>query len=156
MNMYCNELRMFRKILYVFQLYRVIIIVLQEVNNKSERTQNKGKLLLKIDEIFGGKAHTNIWKLIWNILMVTDVFLNQERVNACEHTTKMVSLESFCPIDAIFVVCSHTFTLFWMRKMAVIIQIFWLSLRVPVLWWSLQFLVRVYTFLSLIFCYTIN
>ena len=30
-----------------------------------------------------------------NILTVTDVFLNQKRVNVCEHTTKMASLESF-------------------------------------------------------------
>ena len=27
--------------------------------------------------------------------------------------------------DAIFVVCSHTFTLFWLRKMAVTVKIFW-------------------------------
>ena len=27
--------------------------------------------------------------------MVTDIFLNQKRVNVCEHTTKMASLESF-------------------------------------------------------------
>ena len=27
--------------------------------------------------------------------MITDVFLNQKRVNACKHTTKMASLESF-------------------------------------------------------------
>ena len=35
------------------------------------------KLLPKIEEISNGKAHTNTRKLIWNILMVTDVFLNQ-------------------------------------------------------------------------------
>jgi hypothetical protein len=58
--------------------------------------------------------------------MDTAVFLNQKRVNVCEHMTKMV----------------------------VSIEIFWLSFRVPVLWWSLQFLVRVFTFLSLILCYS--
>ena len=48
--------------------------------------KGKGKLLLKNEEISGGKAHTNAQKLIRNILMVTDVFLNQKRVNVCEHT----------------------------------------------------------------------
>ena len=58
-------------------------------------TQNKGKgkLLPIIEEISGGKAHTNSWKLIRNILTVTDVFLNQNIVNVCEHTIKMASLE---------------------------------------------------------------
>ena len=30
-----------------------------------------------------------------NISTVTDIFLNQKRVNVCEHMTKMVLLESF-------------------------------------------------------------
>jgi hypothetical protein len=34
--------------------------------------------------ISGGKAHTNTRKLIQNILKITDVFLNQKRVNVCE------------------------------------------------------------------------
>ena len=45
------------------------------------------KLLPKIEEISNGKAHTNTWKLIRNILTVTDVFLNHKRVNVWEHTT---------------------------------------------------------------------
>ena len=45
--------------------------------------------LPKIEEISGVKAHTNTWKLNQNISMVTDVFINQKRVNVCEHTTKM-------------------------------------------------------------------
>jgi hypothetical protein len=40
-----------------------------------------------------GKEYTNIQKLNQNILMITDVFLNQKRVNACEHTAKIMSLE---------------------------------------------------------------
>ena len=35
---------------------------------------------------------------IRNISMVTDVILNQKRVNVCEHTTKMASLESFSKV----------------------------------------------------------
>ena len=54
------------------------------------------KLLPKIEEISNGKAHTNSRKLIWNILMVTDVFLNQKKVNVCEHMAKMsVTIEIF-------------------------------------------------------------
>ena len=41
-----------------------------------------------------------------------------------------------------------------LRKMAESVEIFRLSFRVPVLQWSLQFLVRVFTFLSLISCLT--
>ena len=57
-------------------------------------TQNKGKLLPKIEKITVGKAHANTQKLNRNILTVTAVFLNQKRMNLCEHTTKMASLES--------------------------------------------------------------
>ena len=34
--------------------------------------------------------------------------------------------------DAIFVMCLHTFTLFWLRKTSVTIKIFWISFRVCV------------------------
>ena len=47
--------------------------------------------------------------------------------------------------DAIFVVCSHIFTLFWLTKTAVTSKYFdyvSVCLCVPFLWWSLQFLVR--------------
>ena len=57
--------------------------------------KGKGKLLLKNEEISRGKAHTNTKKLIQNILMVTDVFFNQKRVNVYEHMAKMASLECF-------------------------------------------------------------
>ena len=59
------------------------------------QNKGKGKLLPKIEEIPDGKAHTNTWKLIRNISTVTDVFLNQKRVNVCENSKKMASLESF-------------------------------------------------------------
>ena len=55
----------------------------------------KGKLLPKIEEITVGKAHANTRKLNRNILTVTAVFLNQKRMNVCEHISKMGSLESF-------------------------------------------------------------
>ena len=57
--------------------------------------KEQGKLFLKNEQISGGNADTNKQKLILNILMVTDVFLNQKRVNVCEHTVKVASLESF-------------------------------------------------------------
>jgi hypothetical protein len=53
--------------------------------------KERKKLLPKIEEIFGGKAHTNTWKLIRNI----NIFLNQKRVNVFEHTVKVASRESF-------------------------------------------------------------
>ena len=57
--------------------------------------KGKGKLLQRNEEFSGGKAHTNTWKLIRNILTVTNVFLNQKRVNVCEHMVKMASIRSF-------------------------------------------------------------
>ena len=38
--------------------------------------------------MFRQKAHINTQKLNWNILMITDIFLNQKRVNVCEHTVR--------------------------------------------------------------------
>ena len=67
----------------------------QSTTTNQELTQNKGKLPPKIEEISNGKAHTNTQKIIHNISMVTDVFLNQKRVNICDHTTKIASLQSF-------------------------------------------------------------
>ena len=49
------------------------------------------KLLPKIEEISVGKSRTNTLKLIQNILMITDIFLNHKRVN----TVKMASQENF-------------------------------------------------------------
>ena len=102
-------------------------------------------------------------KLNWNVLTIIDVFLNQKRVNTCDHTVKeffLLILMFIFPLtwthfqklssDAIFVVCSQTFTLFWLIKTALPVKISRYSFRVPILQWSLHFLVRVFTFLSLI------
>jgi hypothetical protein len=59
--------------------------------------------------------------------------------------------------DTIFVMCSHTFTLFWLRKKSVTIKMFRISFRVFVCAFpqrSLQFFVRFFPFLSLILCYS--
>ena len=37
---------------------------------------------------FSDKRHPNTWMLNWNVSMITDVFLDQNRVNVCEHTVK--------------------------------------------------------------------
>ena len=82
------------------------------INTKSRK--RKGKLLLKNEEIFRRmahtsaqnltkifwrsqmsfsirrEAHTNIWKPNWNILMITDVFLEQKRV------LKITSVKFLC------------------------------------------------------------
>ena len=44
------------------------------------------KTLNENEEICGGKAHTNTWKGIRNILTITDGFLNQKGLNVCGHT----------------------------------------------------------------------
>ena len=88
---------------------------------EKERIQNKGKerensywkLKRSLEE-----RHTQ--KLIQNILTVTDIFLNQKRVNVCEDTAKI----AWCHV------CSHKFTLFWLRKTSVTVEIFWISFRV--------------------------
>ena len=43
--------------------------------------KRKRKLLPKN----GGKARSNTWKLILYISLITYVFLNQKKVNVCEH-----------------------------------------------------------------------
>jgi len=47
-----------------------------EVQITRNKGKGKGKLLPKIEEISGGKAHVNSLKLNQNILMVTNIFLN--------------------------------------------------------------------------------
>ena len=47
-----------------------------------------------MQEITIGQAHVNTRKLNRNISTVTAIFLNQKRVNVCEHMTKMASQES--------------------------------------------------------------
>ena len=41
-------------------------------------------------------------------------FLNQKKINVCEHRVKMTPCELLC--DIIFTACSYTFILFWLRK----------------------------------------
>ena len=48
-----------------------------------------GKLLPKNEDISREEAHTNTRKLNWYISTIADVFLDQKRVNVCEHMVKM-------------------------------------------------------------------
>ena len=57
--------------------------------------EKKGKTLTENEEISEGKVHINTWKLIRDISMNTDVFLDQKRVNVCGHMVKMAPHESF-------------------------------------------------------------
>ena len=59
-----------------------------------DNTKN-GKTITKNEEISGGKAHKNTRKYILNILTITNVFLDQKRVNLCEHTVKKAPRECF-------------------------------------------------------------
>ena len=59
---------------------------------KRVRCSRKCKLLPGIEEITEEQAHTNTRKLYRDISTGTAVFLNQKRVNVCEHTTMKASL----------------------------------------------------------------
>ena len=65
---------------------------------------------------------TSTHKLNWNISTITSVFINQKRMNVCEWTHDKD--------DIIFVMCSLTFTLFWLRNTTVTVKVFWLSFHV--------------------------
>ena len=41
------------------------------------------------EQISSREAHTNTRKLNWNVSTITDVFLNQKKVNLCEYMVKM-------------------------------------------------------------------
>ena len=43
----------------------------------------------------GWKAEINAWKLNWYVSTIIGVFLNQKRINLCEHIVKMASRDSF-------------------------------------------------------------
>ena len=45
----------------------------------------RGNFYRKNKEISRRKAHTNTWKFNWNVLMITDVFLNQKEVCMWTH-----------------------------------------------------------------------
>ena len=101
--------------------------------------KGKWKLLPGIEEITKGQAHTNTWKLYWDISTGTAIFFNRK----IEKTAVPVEISrySFCVF-----VCA------WLKKTAVLLKYLdtvSVCLCVPVLRWSLQFLVGVFTFLSL-------
>ena len=50
----------------------------QNIDN-TKNGKRKGKLLPNNEEISGGKAHADRWKVIWYISTITGVFLNQKR-----------------------------------------------------------------------------
>ena len=54
--------------------------------------KRKGNLLPKNEEISGGKSHTNTRKHIWYISTIIDVFLNQKRLDVCEHAWRHLYL----------------------------------------------------------------
>ena len=66
-----------------------------KIHSDTKYGKGKGKFFPKIEGISRGKLHTNTLKLIQNISTITYVFLDQKRVNVCEHTVKMASHEGF-------------------------------------------------------------
>ena len=81
------------------------------MESKVRITQNKRKErenLPKIEEITGGKAHVNTRKLNQNISTITDVFLNQKRINVRENTVKMAPRDLEPIIQAISAPCSRS------------------------------------------------
>ena len=77
------------------------------------------------------------------------VFFNRKKVNVCEHTTKMASHVMSC-------VHKHLLSSYWEFRpcQSKYLDTVSVCLCVPVLRWSLQFLVRVFTFLSLNLSFT--
>ena len=88
----------------------IIFMKYFNLNNTINR-KRKGKLLPKNKEI---SEWINTWKLEWYISVITDAFLDQKRINVCEH----------------MVARSHIFTLFWSRKASVIAEKYHSSFRV--------------------------
>ena len=70
-------------------------------NKKRKRKQKKN------EEVSGQKAYTNTQKLNWNILTITDVFLDQKRVNVCEHMVTTVPPSIFPKLSrgSVFTMC---------------------------------------------------
>ena len=102
--------------------------------------KERGNSYQKNEEISSWKAHTNIWKFHWNVSTITDDFLNQKRVNVCEHTIKTR-------------VFTYIYSL-WLKKTL------WskhfsetsMCLCVPFIWRFFIFLIRIYSFFSYL-CY---
>ena len=61
--------------------------------NKIENRNRKKKLMPKIWRDLQMKGTISTQKLNWYVSTITHVFLNQKKVNICEHTVKMASLE---------------------------------------------------------------
>ena len=122
----------------------------------------------KNEEISRQKAHTNTWKLNWNVLTIPNVFLNQKRVNVCEHMVKKAPHESFPVSYPLWWHFSNT--LMWCRLFHVFTYFYSLLIEkdicdrrnisikllcVPFVRRSLHFLVRVSSFFSFLFlCYS--
>ena len=96
-----------------------------------------------------GKTLTKIWRNLWrkgthkHTETYSKYFNGHRCLSQSEESECMWTLGKY---GVTFAMCSHTFTLFWLRKTSVTIKIFWLSfcvftcLRVPFLGWSLQFI----------------
>jgi hypothetical protein len=104
--------------------------------NNTKNRKRKGKLLPK-NEVSGQKAHTNIWKLNRNILTITDLFLDQQRVNICKDGTMWEFLK--LSRGTVLTICSHTFVFFWSTKTSVLAEIFLLSFLAFVCLFPLSF-----------------
>ena len=61
---------------------------MERKNTKVWITQKRGNS--KNEEVSRWKAQIHTWKLNWYVLTLTEVFLNQKRINVYEHTVKMV------------------------------------------------------------------
>jgi hypothetical protein len=66
-----------------------VIRITQKMEKEREASYRKMKRSLEERHT---QSHRN---LLCYILMITDVFLNQKRVNVCEHMVKMAPRESF-------------------------------------------------------------
>ena len=90
------------------------------VYNITKNRKRKGKLLLKYEEISGGKAHTdrNFFK-----------YFNNYKCLSRSEESKCMWKHGKDGVGTIFTICSHTFTFFWPRKTSVI-EIYQISFSV--------------------------
>ena len=102
--------------------FHIEIITAIDTKNGKERGNSYQKTKRSLE-----KRYTQTWKHNRDISMITDVFLDQKRVN----------------------MCSYTFSLLWSIKTSVIIRnlnYVSICLYVTFLWRSLHFLVRFFPF----------
>ena len=89
--------------------------------------ERKGTITRKVtrspDESTDEHKHTETWA----ISAITDAFLDQKRVNVCEHVVKWAILPHvhihLLSSDSESHLWSHTFTFFWLREASVIAEI---------------------------------